>query len=590
MHIPLHDYGSLLTRYLRTQRAKVFLLALLLLGSIGLQLVNPQLVRRFIDAAQAGSPLATLLQLALLFLGAAFLNYLLILALTYLSEDVGWRTTNALRTDLAAHCLRLDMRFHQQYTPGALIERIDGDVGQLARFFAQLFLRLVSNGLLLLGILLVLAWEDWRLLAGFLVFIAGAFWILFRLRNFATPYMAAERAASADLFGFLEERLGGRDDLRANGAISYTLQRLFLLMRAYWRAGLAARVRGASFGSIIVIWNEVGTALVLALGAFLFLHDLVSIGVLYLLYAYLRQLTGPLLDLTGELQQLQAARASINRIKALLDERSTLTDGAATALPSGPLAVAFNGVGFAYDQPASEPSNERKSLLADFTLSLPAGRTLGVLGRTGSGKTTLTRLLLRFYDPQAGSITLGDVDLRQLTLTALRRHVGLVTQEVQIFNATVRDNLTFFDRRIDDAALLHALTAVGLQEWVTKLPVGLETILSGAGALSAGEAQLLAFARLLLKDPGVVILDEAAARLDPVTEGRLDQAITALLHNRTAIIIAHRLRTVQKVDDILILEAGRIRECGPRTQLAADPASRFSQLLKTDLDFDEVTL
>lgn len=589
MHIPLHDYGSLLTRYLRTQRAKVFLLALLLLGSIGLQLVNPQLVRSFIDAAQAGSPLATLLQLALLFLAAAFLNYLLTLALTYLSEDVGWHTTNALRTDLAAHVLRLDMRFHQQYTPGALIERVDGDVGQLARFFAQLFLRLVSNSLLLLGILAVLAWEDWRLSVGFLGFLLGAFWILFRLRNFATPSMEAERAASADLFGFLEERLGGRDDLRANGAIPYTLQRLFLVMRAYWRASRAARVRGAIFGSIIVVWNEVGTALVLALGAFLFLRDALSIGVLYLLYAYIRQLTGPLLDLTGELQQLQEAGASLNRIQALLAERSTLTDGAVTMLPSGPLAVAFNGVGFAYDQSATEQSAERKPLLTAFTLAVPAGRTLGVLGRTGSGKTTLTRLLLRFYDPQAGGITLGEVDLRQLTLTALRRHVGIVTQEVQLFNASVRDNLTFFDRRVDDAALWEALMTVGLQEWVAKLPAGLDTVLSGAGALSAGEAQLLAFARLLLRDPGVVILDEASSRLDPVTEGRLDQAITALLKNRTAIIIAHRLRTVQKVDEILILEQGRIQEYGPRTQLAADPASHFSQLLKTGLDFDEVT-
>jgi ABC-type multidrug transport system fused ATPase/permease subunit len=589
MHLPLRDYGSLLARYLRAQRAKVFLLALLLLGSIGLQLVNPQLVRSFIDAAQAGSPLATLLQLALLFLGAAFLNYLLTLALTYLSEDVGWRTTNALRTDLAAHCLRLDMRFHQHYTPGALIERVDGDVGQLARFFAQLFLRLVSNLILLVGVLAVLAWEDWRLAAGFLAFLGGAFWILFRLRNFATPYLEAERAASADLFGFLEERLGGRDDLRANGAIPYTIQRLFLVMRAYWRAGMAARVRGAIFGSIIVDWNEVGTALVLALGAFLFLHDTLSIGVLYLLYAYIRQLTGPLLDLTGELQQLQEASASINRIKALLDERSTITEGAVSTLPGGPLAVAFKGVHFAYDQPATEQNADHKPLLADFTLALPAGRTLGVLGRTGSGKTTLTRLLLRFYDPQAGGITLGDVDLRQLTLPTLRRHVGIVTQEVQLFNASVRDNLTFFDRRIADDALWDALSTVGLQEWVAKLPAGLDTVLSGAGALSAGEAQLLAFARLLLRDPSVVILDEASSRLDPVTEGRLDQAISALLKNRTAIIIAHRLRTVQKVDDILILEQGRIQEVGPRAHLAADPASRFSQLLQTGLDFDEVT-
>lgn len=270
-------------------------------------------MRSFIDAAQAGSPLATL-QLALLFLGVAFLNYLLTLALTYLSEDVGWRTTNALRTDLAAHVLRLDMRFHHQQTPGALIERIDGDVGQLARFFARTLPAAGQQWAVAPGHPGRAGLEGWRLMVGFLGFLLGVFWILFRLRNFATPYIETERAASADLFGFLEERLGGRDDIRANGGIPYTVQRLFLL-DADWRAGMAAWVQGAIFGSIIVVWNEVGTALVLALGAFLFLRDRVSVGVLYLLDAYIRQLTGPLLDLTSELQQLQAASASINRIR-----------------------------------------------------------------------------------------------------------------------------------------------------------------------------------------------------------------------------------------------------------------------------------
>ena len=177
-----------------------------------------------------------------------------------------------------------------------------------------------------------------------------------------------------------------------------------------------------------------------------------------------------------------------------------------------------------------------------------------------------------------------------MTLATLRRHVGIVTQDVQLFNASVRDNLTFFDSRIDDAAIAQALATVGLGDWLSTLPAGLDTALSsGGGSLSAGEAQLLAFARVLLKNPGVVILDEASSRLDPLTERRLDRAIEGLLHGRTALIIAHRLSTVQKVDDILILEEGRIREFGPRARLATDPTSRFAQLLRTGLDFDEVT-
>ncbi|MEZ4731408.1 MAG: ABC transporter ATP-binding protein [Caldilineaceae bacterium] len=594
MHIPLRDYWSLLARYLRTQRGKVTLLALLLFGSIGLQLINPQIVRRFIDAAQGGQSTATLLWLALLFLGAALCNYLLRLATTYLSEDVGWRTTNALRADLAAHCLRLDMTFHHQHNPGTLIERIDGDVGQLARFFSQLVLQLLGNFLLLFGILAVLAWEDWRLGLGFLGFVIGAIFILIRLRDFATAEMKAERAASADLFGFLEERLGGTEDIRANGAVPYTVHRLFQHMRDLWRKGMAARVRSALFGSVIVVWFELGTVLALALGALLFLRDALTIGTVYLLYAYLRMVSNPLLRMSDEVQQLQEAGAGMTRIRELLAETSAVVEGTHTTLPSSPLAVTFDHVDFTYGKPAvvngGAGPGENRPILQDFSLTLAPGRTLGLLGRTGSGKTTLTRLLLRLYDPQAGTVSLGDVDLRQLTRATLHRHVGIVTQDVQLFNASVRDNLTFFDRRINDDAVEKALATVGLSDWLRTLPAGLESELSAGGSnLSAGEAQLLAFARVLLKDPGVVILDEASSRLDPVTERRLDQAVARLLHNRTALIIAHRLRTVQQVDDILILEEGRIQEFGPRPQLAADPTSRFAQLLRTGLEFNEVS-
>jgi ATP-binding cassette subfamily B protein len=583
-HGALSSYRTLWARYLRPYWRKVTLLALLLLGTIGVQLLNPQIVRRFIDGAQAGQPLRMLSLLALLFLGVTILDYLLTLALTYVSEDVGWRTTNCMRADLTAHCLRLDMPFHHRHAPGELIERIDGDVGQLARFFSQLVIQLLGNGLLLIGILVVLTGEDWRLGIGFLLFLAGALWILLRLRNFATPYLQAERAASADLFSFLEERLGGTEDIRANGAAGYTVQRLLGRLRELTWRGMAARPRNAVFGSIIVLWFETGTVLALALGSVLFLRDVVTIGTVYLLYAYLRMVSGPLLQLTGEIQHLQEATAAIHRLRELFAERRTINDGATDQLPAGPLAVTFAGVRFGYDGPTVNGG----AVLADFSLQLAAGRTLGLLGRTGSGKTTLTRLLLRFYDPQVGSVRLGDVELRDLTLSTLHRHVSIVTQDVQLFHASVRDNLTFFDQQIGDAVVREALVQVGLDAWLESLPHGLDTPLrAGGGSLSAGEAQLLAFARVLLKDPAVVILDEASSRLDPVTEARLDQAISALLHNRTAIVIAHRLATLHKVDDILILDGGRIQEYGARAHLAADPTSRFAQLLRTGLPESE---
>jgi ATP-binding cassette subfamily B protein len=213
---------------------------------------------------------------------------------------------------------------------------------------------------------------------------------------------------------------------------------------------------------------------------------------------------------------------------------------------------------------------------------------LGLLGRTGSGKTTLTRLLFRLYDINAGEICLGDVDLRAAKLADLRQRIGIVTQDVQLFQASVRDNLTLFDHSISDERIMQALDDLDLLSWFHTLPGGLDTELaSGNGGLSAGEAQLLAFARVFLKDPGLVILDEASSRLDPATEARIERAIDKLLRpdgsRRTCIIIAHRLSTVQRADEILLLEQGRIVEHGPRAQLAADSDSRFSKLLQTGM-------
>ncbi|HEY8745896.1 MAG TPA: ATP-binding cassette domain-containing protein, partial [Chloroflexota bacterium] len=204
-------------------------------------------------------------------------------------------------------------------------------------------------------------------------------------------------------------------------------------------------------------------------------------------------------------------------------------------------------------------------------------------GRTGSGKTTIARLLFRLYDPQQGSICLGDVDLRRLRLATLRGRVGLVTQDVQLFAASLRDNLTFFDAAVPDEQLRATLAALGLLPWLARLPQGLDTPISAA-SLSAGEAQLLALARVFLKDPGLVILDEASSRLDPLTEGLLERALDRLLTGRTAIIIAHRLATIARADDILILEEGRVQEQGRREHLASDPSSRLSALQRRGME------
>jgi ABC-type multidrug transport system fused ATPase/permease subunit len=195
----------------------------------------------------------------------------------------------------------------------------------------------------------------------------------------------------------------------------------------------------------------------------------------------------------------------------------------------------------------------------------------------------MTRLLFRFYDVNSGQIRIGGMPIMKIRLDSLRHHIGLVTQDVQLFHATVRENLALFNPAIPDERILAVIKELGLAVWYDSLSDGLDTMIT-SGGLSAGEAQLLAFARVFLQDPGIVILDEPSSRLDPVTEGRIDRAVRKLLHNRTGIIIAHRLATVERVDEIMILEDGRIREHGDRETLAKNANSRFSQLLKTGLE------
>lgn len=577
MNIPFKAYWDLLSRHLAPQKGRFALLVALLFGSIGLRVFAPQIMRAFIDEALAGKPLQLLTGIALAFIGVALLQQVVAVSVTYLGENVAWTATNALRAELAWHALNLDMRFHNDRTPGDLIERIDGDVTEMATFFSQFALNLVANGLLLVGILAALFLEDWRAGLGFTVFAIVTILVLGRLRNIAVPEQKARREAETRLFGFVEEQLNGTEDIRSSGAVDFSIRELFR-----HQAGVLVHSRRAHFKRWILensvrVAITLGHLLAISGGYWLFSIGLITIGTVYLFIHYISLLEEPLWAMTHEIDTFQTIGACVERLSEFRKLQPEVVDGPGVEAVPGPLGLAFEGVTFSY--------SGNDSVLSGLSFSQKPGSVLGLLGRTGSGKTTLARLIFRLYDPQAGRITLGGTDLRQFQLNALRQRVALVTQDVQLFRASVRDNLTFFDRSIPDERILATLEQLELGEWLRGLPNGLETELeTGSRSLSAGEAQLLAFGRVFLRDPGLVILDEASSRLDPATEQKLERAIDKLLQGRTAIIIAHRLHTVQRADDILILEDGQTSEYGARQALAADPASRFAQLLQTGLE------
>lgn len=579
--VPLRHYATLLTHYLRPHWKRVVFLGVFMFTGIGLNLLNPQIIRYFIDTAQADGAVENLIWAGIAFLAIGIIRQGVQIVSSYLGQDVGWRATNQMRNTLAHHCLNLDMGFHHEHTPGEMIERVDGDTTALSNFFSQFVIHVIGSSFFLLGVLILVFREDWRVGAALTAFSILAFVVFNLTRNIAVPIYTAERESYARLYGFIEERLLGLEDIRTNGAGDYTVNRFYGVNNGVFDRVKRSEIMSEGLRAITGIMFALGYALAMGMGIWLYREGTFTIGAVFLVFHYTSMLREPLFQISQQINDLQRATAGLKRIEELHRIQTRIRDGnEKLSAPTGklevmPLGIAFDNVHFAY--------NPGDSVLRNISFSLDPGKTLGLLGRTGSGKTTITRLLFRFYDIQRGQIRIGDQNIRDILLDDLRQHVGLVTQDVQLFNASLRDNLTLFRPDVSDKKIVAILDDLGLGAWYASLSDGLETELV-SGSLSAGEAQLLAFARVFLKDPGLVILDEPSSRLDPATEQNINFAVERLLQNRTGIIIAHRLETVERVDNILILDNGQVGEYGLRADLVADPNSQFSRLLNTGLE------
>ncbi len=576
--IPFRGYWEILSRYLTKRKLPLLFLIFLITGGIVLQLINPQLVRGVLDGALAGIPPDKLVLQALLFIVVAVIHQVFGVSAAYVGENLAWKATNELREDLAAHCISLDMSYHNDTTPGELIQRIDGDVAEFSNFFSQLVVRILANILLMAGIVIVLFAENPALGGVFLLFAAVTLAALSFVRNIAVGPEKLLREANTELSGFLEERLAGTEDIRSSGAVAYVLNGMYAIHRkilAHWKYSGAMHYWVRMIAGVVL---TIGFAASLTFGYLLYRAGIMTIGTVFLIVYYVNLLSQPIRELSQQVDSLQSVGASVERIRELRAVVPAILDGPGLPLPAGrPLRLDFQSVSFSYL--ADEP------VLEKVCFAVPEGEVLGLLGRTGSGKTTIARLVFRLHEPTGGSILLQGTRLTDTRLADLRHRVALVTQDVQLFQATVRENITFFDGSVSDARIMEAIDALELSDWLKALPRGLDTRLeTGGRSLSAGEAQLLAFTRVFLRDPGLVILDEASSRLDPATERLIERAVDRLLKKRSAIVIAHRLATVGRADDILILDGGRVAEYGRRTELASNPQSRFSALLQTGME------
>ena len=342
-------YIKLLKKYLLPHQGLLAALTFLLFSNIGLQLINPQIMRSFIDRAKEGAPLQAIVWIGVLFLGVALVNEVTGIGARYVSEKLAWTSTNALREDLALHCLRLDMSFHNKKTPGEMIERIDGDVAALANFFSQFTIRVFGNVILLTGVLSVLYWENVRIGAAMTLYSAIVMGSLLLMRNIAVPHWKEAREASANLFGFLEEHLSGTEDIRANGATDHTLNLLYGFAGNRLRKELRAGLVNVRLYGLTTVLHVVGHILSLMLGYYLYNLGLVTVGTVFMVFWYTDLLFRPLSQLTRQMEDFQKAAASIARIEELTGTTTQIVSALDKVLSDGPLGVQFSNVTFGYD-------------------------------------------------------------------------------------------------------------------------------------------------------------------------------------------------------------------------------------------------
>jgi ATP-binding cassette, subfamily B, bacterial len=563
-----------LVHVLRPAVGRWVALGALVAGGSALALTGPLIVRQVVDRAADGAAVAELRTLAIVFLAIAVLRQIVEVVTARAATAIAWRTTNEFRLEMTRHVLGLDHEFHRRHTPGELIQRVDGDITSVNDLCSRVLTRALGAVLLVVGMVVIVTIIDWRVGLGMFVYVSAAVALVLALRHRAVQESSDELGAYARLYGGIEEWLTAAEDLRANGAGSHAMWRF--VEESAGALDSSVRRESAFLGMWWAVQGSATGGIVLAVGsgAVLVASGTITVGTAFLLFQYVLLIQRPLEEIVHELETVQKATGAMRRVSELLATTASIVDRGRTSPPAGALAVELDRVTFDY--------GDDVPVLVDVDLSLGAGRSIGVVGRTGSGKTTFSRLVLRLVEASAGDVRIGGVPIAEIPLAELRRRTALVPQEVELFSASVRDNVTLFDGEIDDGRVLDALRRVGLGHVAD---AGIDRPLGGSGVgLSSGESQLLALARVWLTDPDLVVLDEATARVDPETEALLDAAVRELMRGRTTIVIAHRLSTLRSVDDIVVFDDGRIAEFGERDALALDPSSHFHRLLAVGLE------
>jgi len=554
------DYLRRLWPFFSPYRGRIVAAGILLLVASGLGLIGPILFRRAIDVNLSQGDLKGLALTSLGYLltqvAIIFATYFQMVWLAY----VGERGAANLKERLFAHILKLPMRFFDQMPSGKLISRVESDTEALKMLFTRTSVMMMQSLLMVVGMGVVMAVIDGRLfllVAALLPPFVVAFWLF---QKKVRPIYIGVRRTVADINNLILETLKGLPVVQVFCQEPRFAQKMDDLNRLKFQQELRAQWLWYLVWFLVDFGEVAGIVLVLSVGGVWALKGGLTIGTLVLFVSYISRLFAPVRAISDQINMLQRALASAERTIEILDQEVE-PEGRVKDIRHLKEGLVFHEVSFAYDE---------EFVLKGVNLKIHKGEKVALVGETGGGKTSIVNLLLKFYAPQRGKITFDGIDLSEIDQQALRRSIGFVPQEVVVFPGTVMDNLRMFDDTIPAEQVKRAAARVGIDAVIKRFPDGYDTVLAEGGVnFSLGERQLLAFARALVRNPELLILDEATSSVDPQTEALIQEGLRELLAGRTAIIVAHRLVTVQMADRIVVVHRGQIAEEGRHEELLA---------------------